>query len=235
MKCWWQQVAGNPTKIAALNLPGGKDNKKIFNHNNAKKILKKLDFNKQDYIVATIHRRENIDNPGIFRNIYDFFQESTLPIIFIAGYRTQKRIKEMNLEWRDVNIVDPVGYNEILTLMVNSKGIITDSGTIVEEASVLNIPSIQVRTSTERPQVYDSQSSIKLDPMHEISVEKKRQIYEKLNTLLGKKWNHNLGDGTASQKIFSDLTSRAMTKNGFNMHLPQKYSIDISRSYSNGI
>ena len=71
----------------------------------------------------------------------------------------------MNLDIpNNVIIVDPVGYNEFLVLMTNSVGVITDSGTVVEETSVLGIPSLQMRKATERPQTYDSKSSVKFDP-----------------------------------------------------------------------
>ena len=67
-------------------------------------------------------------------------------------------------------VVDPIGYDEMLCLMVNSRGVITDSGTVVEETCVLQVPSLQMRKSTERPQVYDVGSSVKFDPAEARSI-----------------------------------------------------------------
>ena len=61
-------------------------------------------------------------------------------------------------------MVDPIGYQELLALLGNSRGALTDSGTVVEETAVLGVPSLQMRKATERPQVYDCRSSVKFDP-----------------------------------------------------------------------
>jgi UDP-N-acetylglucosamine 2-epimerase (non-hydrolysing) len=86
-------------------------------------------------------------------------------IFFPASYRTQKVLKEYGLMVPpNVLMVDPIGYNEMLTLMVNSRGVITASGSVVEETAILQLPCIQMRKSTERPQVCDCGSSVKFDP-----------------------------------------------------------------------
>jgi hypothetical protein len=56
-------------------------------------------------------------------------------------------------------------------------------------------------------------------------------IYHKLESLHGKTWDHKLGDGKASERIIADLSERVMTPNGFRGHLPERYHLDISRSY----
>ena len=126
-------------------------------------------------------------------------------------------------------MVDPIGYEETLCLIVNSRGVITDSGTIVEETCVLQVPSIQMRKSTERPQVYDAKSSVKFDPA---LAEKypAETIFKKFEGLYGKKWEHKLGDGKSSQRIADDLYRRAI-ENGFARHKPEQYHLPIQRSY----
>ena len=117
----------------------------------------------------------------------------------------------------------------MLVLMVNSRGVITDSGTVVEETCVLQVPSLQIRKATERPQVYDAGSSVKYDPTnpthyhHDI-------VYQKLENLYGKKWEHKLGDGKASNRIVNDLLDR-LRGNGFRLHNPEDYHLPIERSY----
>ena len=64
----------------------------------------------------------------------------------------------------NVSIIDPIGYKELLTLVNNCEGVITDSGTLIEECSILGIPAMQARRSTERAVVYDVGGCIKLNP-----------------------------------------------------------------------
>jgi UDP-N-acetylglucosamine 2-epimerase (non-hydrolysing) len=126
-------------------------------------------------------------------------------------------------------MVDPIGYEEMLVLMVNSRGAITDSGTVVEETAVLQVPSLQMRKATERPQVYDCRSSVKFDPSRPGDYPADL-VYRKLEGLYGTRWDHKLGDGKASDRIVADLGER-MASGGFRRHLPERYHLDIRRSY----
>jgi UDP-N-acetylglucosamine 2-epimerase (non-hydrolysing) len=128
----------------------------------------------------------------------------------------------------NLQLVDPIGYLELLELITNSKGVITDSGTIVEEAAVLGVPSIQMRRSTERPQVYTCGASIKFDPRHLREVDQK---IEKLLRMNGVKWEHPFGDGKASIRIVEDLVKR-FENNTFAGHQREKYEPFSSYSYS---
>jgi UDP-N-acetylglucosamine 2-epimerase len=130
----------------------------------------------------------------------------------------------------NVVMVDPIGYDEMLALMVNARGVITDSGTVVEETAVLGIPSLQMRRATERPQVYDCRSSVKLDPSAPDRYPPDAVLH-KLESLVGTSWDHRLGDGKASGRIVADLVERTLTPNGFRNHLPERYHLDIRRSY----
>jgi len=130
---------------------------------------------------------------------------------------------------RNVILVDPVGYDEILALIVNSRGVLTDSGTVVEETCVLGVPSVQMRKSTERPQVYDARSSVKFDPA-ETEKYPAREIFRKLESLRGGEWRHALGDGRSSGRIVADLLRR-LKENDFARHRPEHYHLPIARSY----
>ena len=153
-------------------------------------------------------------------------------IIFPASYRTQKQIVNFGLKIPiNVMMIDPIGYKEMLTLMSNSFAVLTDSGTVVEETCVLGVPSIQVRKSTERPQVYDCGSSVKFDPTSGENVYNFTKIWAKTNKIKSIKWSHNLGDGKSSERIVDDVLARVRTPNGFKNHLPEKNHLDISRSF----
>ncbi len=130
----------------------------------------------------------------------------------------------------NVIMVDPIGYDEMLALMVNARGVITDSGTVVEETAVLQVPSVQMRRATERPQVYDCGSSVKFDPGKPEDYPND-VVLNKLESLHGKNWEHNLGDGKSSPRVVNDLLDRLNRPDGFRQHLPERYHLDIRRSY----
>jgi len=185
---------------------------------------------REQYYLMTCHRRENVHIRESFENILCLVAATGRKVYFPASYRTQKVIKKYGLRLPDNAImVSPVGYQEMLVLMVNSRGVLTDSGTVVEEACVLGVPSVQIRKSTERPEVYDACSSVKFDP------EKAENypfdvVYGKFENLYGKKWEHNLGDGNASDRVVGDLLDR-LENNRFCMHRSQDYHFEIARSY----
>lgn len=193
-------------------------------------FFKKRLIGKNQYYLMTCHRRENVHIEESFKNILELIGATKRKIYFPASYRTQKVLKDYGFRLPpNVIMVDPIGYTEMLILMANSRGVITDSGTVVEETAVLQVPSIQMRKSTERPQVYDCGSSVKFDPAlaHRYS---HQEIYRKFEGLFGKKWRHNLGDGKASQRLAGDLLER-LDKGTFRMHEPEDYHLKIVRSY----
>jgi UDP-N-acetylglucosamine 2-epimerase len=186
---------------------------------------------KGQYLLSTCHRRENVEDPVNLQNVLRLFAASDRKIYFPASYRTQRKLREFGFSLPpNVAMVDPIGYVEMLVLMVNAYGVVTDSGTVVEETAVLQVPSVQMRRATERPQVYDCASSVKFDP----SAPERYpydQVLHKLARLHGSSWDHKLGDGHASERVVADLVQRLQAPDGFRMHLPSRYHLDIRRSY----
>jgi UDP-N-acetylglucosamine 2-epimerase (non-hydrolysing) len=184
-----------------------------------------------EYYLVTCHRRENVHDPFNLTNIVKLLGATDRKVFFTASYRTQKQLKEYGLTLSpNVIMVDPIGYDEMLVLMANARGVITDSGTVVEETAVLQVPSLQMRRATERPQVYDCGSSVKFDPSRPERYPTDLLLH-KLESLHGKTWVHGLGDGKASERIVKDLVQRTLTPDGFRGHLAERYHLDISRSY----
>jgi len=182
------------------------------------------------YYLMTCHRRENVHIRESFENILALLGYTDRKIYFPASYRTQKILNEYGLSLPDnVIMIDPIGYHEILVLMTNARGVITDSGTVVEETCVLQVPSLQIRKATERPQVYDAGSSVKFDP-DQAELYPHDVVYQKFESLYGKTWEHKLGDGKASERIVKDLLNR-LRNDGFRMHKPEDYHLPIDRSY----
>jgi UDP-N-acetylglucosamine 2-epimerase len=183
-----------------------------------------------EYFLMTCHRRENVHIESSLRSILTLLEATDRTIYFAASYRTQRVIRAAGLAVpRNVIMVDPVGYQEFLVLMANAYGVITDSGTVVEETCVLQVPSIQMRKSTERPQVYDVGSSVKYDPARPETYPP-RTVFSKLDGLRGKSWPNPLGDGKASKRIADDLLRR-LENGGFRRHGPNDYHLDIARSF----
>jgi UDP-N-acetylglucosamine 2-epimerase len=186
---------------------------------------------KRQYYLMTCHRRENVQDFCHLQNIIQLIGAVERPVYFPASYRTQRRLRGYDLPLpENLIMVDPVGYDEMLTLMANARGVFTDSGTLVEEAAILQIPSVQMRKATERPQVYDCGASVKFDPGAPDAYPIHR-VLEKLEGLHGSHWEHGLGDGQASKRIVEDLISRSRAENGFSNHLAKRYHVDVSRSY----
>ncbi len=186
---------------------------------------------KRQYLLATCHRRENVENKKSLQTILKLFSELNRTVFFPASYRTQKRLKDFDLLLpQNVVLVDPIGYKEMLALMVNSYAVVTDSGTVVEETAVLGVPSLQMRKATERPQVYDCGSSVKFDPDKPENYPI-NSILNKLDIISNTSWDHKLGDGKASMRIVNDLKERMSLQNGFRMHTPKNYALDICRSW----
>lgn len=193
-------------------------------------FFKKRQIEKGQYYVATWHRRENLYDLKTFQAIVRLLSDSVYPIYFPVSYRTQKVLKEMKIELpKRVIIVDPIGYEELLTLIVNSRGVLSDSGTIIEETCILQIPTVNIRTSSERPQVYDAGGCVKFDPGDSDAYPSKI-IYNKLESLRGKKWKHNLGDGKSSARIAEDLKKRLLSGD-FRGHKKENYHISIDHPY----
>jgi UDP-N-acetylglucosamine 2-epimerase (non-hydrolysing) len=109
----------------------------------------------EGYVVATIHRSENLAEKALIENILRMLAQVRRhhPVVFPMHPGTRARIKEWQLDsyLESITIVEPLGYLEFLDLMLNSKGCITDSGGIQEETSHLGIPCCTLRDNTERP------------------------------------------------------------------------------------
>jgi UDP-N-acetylglucosamine 2-epimerase len=185
---------------------------------------------RDEFFLMTCHRRESVEDPRPLKAILDVIERSPWPVYFPASYRTQKRLDEFGLPLpANTIMVDPIGYRELLALLANSRGALTDSGTVVEETAVLGVPSLQIRKATERPQVYDCGSSVKFDPARPEDYDAD-ELYAKLEWLRGRTWEHALGDGRSSERLVDDLVS-AVVSGEIRGHRPEDSHIDVSRSY----
>jgi len=113
-------------------------------------ILKQLQLKSKNYVLATLHRQENVDNYGRLSNILQGFAASLRPIVLPLHPRTRKRIREFGLNLPEsVRMIDPVGYLDMVMLEKHAALIATDSGGVQKEAYFHQVPCITLRDETE--------------------------------------------------------------------------------------
>ena len=217
------KVTGNPI-VDIIN-----ENSKIFDSGVDYLDDEVLSLSNENFVLVTCHRRENILNEDSLKNIISLLNTiDDRNIIFPMGYKTQEVLKNSNNQLNtNIKVLDPIGYLEFMYLLKNSNYVATDSGTVVEEACILNVPSIQMRYSTERPEVYDVRASVKFDPTNNL-VDSNEVIGAVMN--LNRGWSHPFGDGNSSEIIVQDLIELS-NSNTFKRHSPKDYPFDTSRSF----
>ena len=121
-------------------------------------ILEQLGLEPERYAVITLHRPSNVDDPGIFRGLLEAIDvlQSDQPVVFPVHPRTRARLIEFGLGDRTgamagLHLVDPVGYLDFQRLVSAARVVLTDSGGIQEETTVLGVPCLTLRENTERP------------------------------------------------------------------------------------
>jgi UDP-N-acetylglucosamine 2-epimerase (non-hydrolysing) len=116
----------------------------------ASTVLSDLNLSPQGYAVVTLHRPSNVDNAGILAGVLSSLEAiaSDMPVVFPVHPRTRQRIGSVN---HGIVAIDPLGYLDFLRLMSSAKIVLTDSGGIQEETTILNVPCLTLRENTERP------------------------------------------------------------------------------------
>ncbi|HLP36101.1 non-hydrolyzing UDP-N-acetylglucosamine 2-epimerase [Lacibacter sp.] len=123
----------------------------------ASEVVSRLDLEKEKYFVISSHREENVDQEKTLRKIANILEKIceayNFPVIFSTHPRTQKRLEMYNIQLHPlVQILKPLGFLDYIKLQQNAFCVISDSGTITEEASIVNFPAINLRESHERPE-----------------------------------------------------------------------------------
>ena len=190
---------------------------RLFNPSNSKNIqfLKKYNLKKKNFILCTIHRPENTEKKNYMINILKQLQKSLLPVIIPLHPRTRNSIEKFGLQnlLVGLNVIDPIGYTESISLQMQASLIITDSGGIQKEAYLQGTPCITVRKETEWIELIQKGYNILANP------EKEQSITDAINKQLSKKVdniNHPLyGDGYTSDHIVKKVmdTCKNFSKN----------------------
>ena len=168
-------------------------------------FLKKFNLITKKYFLLTLHRQENVANKKkflkIINSLNDVIFNFDIDIIFPAHPRTKIFLKSLNIKLnKRIKLVEPMNYINFLTLIQNSKLVITDSGGIQEESCVMKVPSITLRTSTERQETIRMGANI-------LSKYDSKDLLKNVYKILNKKiiWKSPYGNGKASIEIYKIL------------------------------
>ena len=172
----------------------------------APEIWSKYDIQEKKYFLVTLHRPSNVDETENLSNLLDIIINETdeYKIIFPVHPRTRKSLDTKYSKISKLILVEPMCYLEFIYLVKHAKGVITDSGGITEETTVLNVPCLTLRNTTERPEtiIMGSNELVGIDPL---------KLIPHLNCLKNNTWKKSeippLWDGLTSERIVNILNS----------------------------
>ncbi len=184
----------------------------------------------EPYGVVTLHRPSNVDDPNMLRQLLEVLRQASdrLPLVFPLHPRTRARIEEAGLlrmlDTPRISITRPLGYLEMLGIMVRATLVLTDSGGIQEETTALGVPCLTLRENTERPITVEQGTNtvVGTDP---------QRIYRAFADILedGGKAGcvPELWDGKAAQRIATRLSAWLTARAAQDQQVPGKRKVNV--------
>lgn len=168
---------------------------------------KALGLNPGQYFVMTLHRPSNVDNRDQLAAIFDEIESNSgdYPIIFPVHPRTRKNMEQFGLALNRVHLNEPLGYLEFNYLVKHACGVITDSGGITEETTVMGVPCVTLRSSTERPETITEGTNVLIgtDPS---------RLGPEIGKMVKRDWKKGsipeLWDGRAAERIVDVILNK---------------------------
>lgn len=178
---------------------------------NNSKIIQTLELDNKKYVLVTIHRPENTDNPEKMNIITDTLlaiAAKNIEVIWPIHPRTKKQLESLNLDKQlleadKIKIIEPLDYFDMLVLQSKAVALVTDSGGLQEESCILGTPCITVRNNTERPESVAVGANI----LTGCDQEKIMSTLKDLMSSEKKRWTNPFGDGTTSKQIIEVITT----------------------------
>lgn len=168
---------------------------------------KALGLNPGQYFVMTLHRPSNVDSRDQLAAIFDEIERNSgdYPIIFPVHPRTRKNMEQFGLALKRVHLTEPLGYLEFNYLVKHACGVITDSGGITEETTVMGVPCVTLRNSTERPETITEGTNVLIgtDPS---------RLGPEIGKMVKRDWKKGsipeLWDGQAAERIVDVILNK---------------------------
>lgn len=163
-----------------------------------------LSLKEKEYLVMTLHRPANVDEEAKLKELMEEIVNNTndLPLIFPVHPRTAKILKNLGIAHPRLHMVEPLSYLEFNYLVERAKAVVTDSGGITEEASIMNVPCMTLRENTERPETIElgTNELLGTDP---------KAIKPSMDKLFNGNWRQceeiPMWDGKCAERIISEL------------------------------
>ena len=171
------------------------------------KVLKKLSLKKEKYFLVSTHREENVSNEINFKNLLESLNQLAIhfnyPIIVSTHPRTKKEIRKLKLTINPlIQFLDPMGFIDYNALQSNAYIVLSDSGTISEESSILNFRALNIREAHERPEAMEETSVM----MVGVDVENIfRGVKEVMSQHIGSHRNFNLVSDYSNSNVSSKV------------------------------
>jgi UDP-N-acetylglucosamine 2-epimerase (non-hydrolysing) len=182
----------------------------------ASSVLQDHDLTPGDYVVITLHRPSNVDDVATFTRLAGVIDEiqRELPVIFPMHPRTRNKLGELGLDkrfadMRRLRLLEPLGYLDFLKLTAEAGVMVTDSGGIQEETTILGVPCLTVRENTERPVTITAGTNqlVGTDPAAILAGYRNARARNRGNVEIPEKW-----DGQAGQRIATILRDWSPTR-----------------------
>jgi UDP-N-acetylglucosamine 2-epimerase (non-hydrolysing) len=165
----------------------------------AKAAALKIEKPKQ-YALVTLHRPSNVDDPNVLGPILEALDQisKTIPVLFPIHPRTRKRVEDFGFSMNGIRTMEPLGYLEFLNLESTATVVLTDSGGLQEETTILGLPCLTLRHNTERPVTIEHGTNIMVGP-------DKARILEAFRRIMSGDWKPagppEFWDGHAAGRI----------------------------------